>query len=122
MPFGLCNAPGTFQHLMTIVLQDLESFASPYLDDVVIFSPDAKTHEQHIQKVFDRLRSHNLKLKLKKCNFFQKETNYLGFIINENGIKPDPSKVEAIRTLPAHSVTSANWCRNNDRSSGKRTM
>ena len=101
MPFGLCNAPGTFQHLMTVALQGFEHFAAPYIDDIVIFSPTKETHLEHIQNVFDRLKQHNLKLKLKKCSFFLQETQYLGFIINETGIKPDPEKVTAIRTLPS---------------------
>ena len=51
--------------------------------------------------VFDRLRQHGLKMKLKKCSFFQQETEYLGFVINDKGVKPNPKKVEAIRTLPS---------------------
>ena len=50
--------------------------------------------------IFGKLRQHNLKLKLKKCSFLKIETNYLGFVISENGIKPDEMKVEAIRSLP----------------------
>ena len=50
--------------------------------------------------IFDRLRKHDWKLKLKKCNFLESETNYLGFIIGKGGIKPDPKKVEALRSLP----------------------
>jgi hypothetical protein len=50
-------------------------------------------------QVFDRLRQHNLKLKLKKCNFLQTETTYLCFVINSKGIQPDPKKIEAIKSL-----------------------
>ena len=101
MPFGLTNAPGVFQQLMATVLEGLEHFSTAYLDDIIIWSSSAEEHIRHIQQVFSRLRNHDLKLKLKKCSFFSTETNYLGFIINEHGIKPDPKKVEAIRTLPA---------------------
>ena len=102
MPFGLSNAPAVFQELMNIVLQGCEDFAMAYLDDVLIFSKDEKEHLQHIQIIFDRIRQHGLKLKLKKCAFFQEETGYLGFVINKDGtrVKPDPDKVKAIRTLP----------------------
>ena len=101
MPFGLCNAPGTFQHLMTIALQGFEHFAAPYIDDIVIFLiVDRGTLRSH-SAGFSRLQQHNLKLKLKKCSFFLKETQYLGFIINDQGVKPDPEKVKAINTLPA---------------------
>ena len=101
MPFGLSNAPAVFQELMNIVLQGQEDFSIAYLDDILIFSETAEEHLEHIQQVFDRLRKHGLKLKLKKCSFFQEQTEYLGFIINEQGVKPDPKKVDAIRQLPA---------------------
>lgn len=100
MPFGLCNAPAIFQNLMAVVLQGLEDFTTAYLDDVIIWSTDAEQHQQHLQQVFDRLRHHGLKLKLKKCSFYQNRTNYLGFIISEQGIQPDPEKVKIIKALP----------------------
>ncbi|CAG2254460.1 Retrovirus-related Pol polyprotein from transposon 17.6,Transposon Ty3-I Gag-Pol polyprotein,Transposon Ty3-G Gag-Pol polyprotein,Retrovirus-related Pol polyprotein from transposon 297 [Mytilus edulis] len=99
MPFGLQNSPAVFSQLMEIVLQDL-NFAISYIDDILIFSETLEEHFNHIQQVFDRLRQHNLKLKLKKCQFLQEETNYLGFKINIDGVKPDDAKVEAIKTLP----------------------
>ena len=100
MPFGLSNAPAVFQELMSVVLQGLGDFAIAYLDDILDFSPTLEDHLQHLDTIFDRLRKHDLKLKLKKCNFLESETNYLGFIIGKDGIKPDPKKVEAIRSLP----------------------
>ena len=100
MPFGLCCAPAIFQELMSIVLQGLGHFATAYLDDILIYSETLEQHMLHLETVFERLRQHGLKLKLKKCSFLQLETQYLGFIINGNGISPDPKKVEAIRSLP----------------------
>ena len=99
MPFGLKNAPAIFSELMNIVLDGLDKFAIAYLDDILIYSRSLEEHLKHIKIVFERLRKHGLKLKLKKCHFMQRETKYLGFIINENGVKPDPAKVEAIRSL-----------------------
>ena len=99
MPFGLSYAPAIFQELMAIVLQGLP-FATAYLDDILIFSETLEDHLSHLETVFDRLRQHGLKLKLKKCSFLQLETHYLGFIINVKGISPDPAKVEAIQSLP----------------------
>ena len=99
MPFGLSNAPAIFQELMAIVLQGLSQFATAYLDEVLIFSETLEKDLSHLKAVFDRLRQHGLKLKLKKCSFLQLETHYLGFVINCRGISPDPSKVEAIRSL-----------------------
>ena len=90
MPFGLSNAPAVFQELMNIVLQGCEDFAMAYLDDVLIFSRTPEEHLQHIQYIFERIRKHGLKLKLKKCAFFQEETEYLGFVICKDGVQPDP--------------------------------
>ena len=100
MPFGLSNAPSIFQELMSVVLQECSEFATAYLDDILIFSLTFEEHLTHLNIIFQKLRQHKLKLKLKKCSFLQTETNYLGFVIDEQGIKPDQKKVEAIRSLP----------------------
>lgn len=105
MPFGLINAPSVFSQLMATVLQGLGHFAVAYLDDILIFSQDAQTHKQNILTVLQRLADHNLKLKLSKCFFFQSETKYLGFVINDKGIKPDPDKVQVIRSMQEPSST-----------------
>ena len=99
MPFGLVNAPGVFQKLMSVVLQDLGKFAMAYLDDIITFSPSMEENIKHIQLVFDRLRQHQLKLKISKCKFMQEETQYLGFIINRQGIMTDPDKVQVIKNI-----------------------
>ena len=84
-----------------MVLNGCHAFAIACLDDILIFSTSFEEHLIHLNTIFDRRRHHGLKLKLKKCIFLQTETNYLGFVIDENGIKPDQKKVEAIRALPA---------------------
>ena len=105
MPFGLTNAPAIFQELMNRVLEGLSDFTTAYLDDILIYSKTLEKHLEHIQLVFDRLRKHSLRLKLKKCSFLKKETNYLGFVINERGIQPEQKKVDVIRSLsPPSSV------------------
>ena len=101
MPFGLSNAPAVFQELMSVVLQGCDNFATAYLDDILIFSATLEEHLEHLSIIFDKLRQHKLKLKLKKCGFLKLETNYLGFVISEDGIQPDQKKIEAIRGLPA---------------------
>ena len=85
---------------MSIVLHNCESFALAYLDDIIIFSSNLEDHEKHIQQVFDCVRQHNLKLKLPKCEFLQKQTQYLGFIISEDGIMANPGKVKVIKEMP----------------------
>ena len=84
MPFGLTNAPGVFQSLMSIVLRDMNHFSLAYLDDVIIFSPTFEEHLNHISMVFDHLKENNLKMKISKCKFAQKQTQYLGFIVDGN--------------------------------------
>lgn len=101
MPFGLCNAPSTFQRLMDLVLNGfLWNFCTVYLDDIVIFSPSFDEHLVHIQKVFERLRQAGLTLKGSKCEFGRKEVPYLGHIISADGVKPDPKKIDAIVQWP----------------------
>jgi hypothetical protein len=75
MPFGLSNAPVVFQELVNIVLQGQDDVSIAYLDDTLIFSETAEDHLEHIQQIFDRLRQHALKLKLKKCRIFFSRTN-----------------------------------------------
>ena len=100
MPFGLTNAPAVFQELMSIVLNGCNAFAIAYLDDILIFSETFEEHMLHLNTIFERLYEHGLKLKLKKCSFLQHQVNNLGFVIDQDGIKPDQKKVEAIRALP----------------------
>ena len=80
VPFGLAQAPAYFQELMTGILKDF-SFAVAYLDDIIIFSKTLQEHLSHIRKVFEKLRSAKLSMKMSKCNFFSKEIQYLGHIL-----------------------------------------
>ena len=100
MPFGLANAPVVFSQLMSIVLDGIETFAMAYLDDIMVFSRSPEEHFEHLQRVFDRIKRHGLKLKQSKCQFLREETKYLGFVINKDGIKTDVDKVEVIRAMP----------------------
>ncbi|XP_041967264.1 uncharacterized protein K02A2.6-like [Alosa sapidissima] len=97
MPFGLCNAPSTFQRLMERIFGD-QSFQSLllYLDDIVIFSSSFHQHVQRLQLVLSRLKEHNLKLKLSKCNFFKEEVQYLGHVISASGVATDPGKIQTV--------------------------
>lgn len=97
MPFGLCNAPGTFQRLMERIFGDHSFHALLlYLDDVVIFSTTFQQHLERLEMVLQRLEQHNLKLKLKKCKFFQSEVSYLGHVISASGVATDPEKIRAV--------------------------
>ncbi|GBN71776.1 Retrovirus-related Pol polyprotein from transposon 297, partial [Araneus ventricosus] len=97
MPFGLCNAPATFERLMETVLRGLTSEAClVYLDDIIIVGRTFQEHLNNIRKVFQRLQKANLKLSPKKCRFFRKEVSYLGHIISADGVKTDPEKTKAV--------------------------
>ena len=100
-PFGLSNAPGTFQRLMNELFKaELHIYVLIFLDDILIYSPTLEEHADHIGRVMLTLRATNLKLKLKKCKFFQPQVEYLGHIIDQNGSRPDNKKVEAVQTWP----------------------
>ena len=87
---------------MTKVLDPyLYDFVMVYLDDIIIFSQTMNKYLQHMRKVLEALRQVGLKLKLEKCEFAKKQLKYLGFIVGEFGIKPDPEKVRAIVDQPA---------------------
>ena len=101
MPFGLANAPATYQRLMEDCFSGLNlDVCFIYLDDVIIFS---KTYEEHLmilEKVFDRMRKEGLKLSPSKCQFFKRRVKYIGHMVSESGVEPDPDKVEKVKTWP----------------------
>ena len=99
MPFGLNNAPATFQRLMEAVL--LWKICRTYLDDEVIFSKTFEDHLQHIATVSDGFRQANIKLKPSKCYLAHSEGKYLRHIVSAEGIRPDPDKIEAVKDFPA---------------------
>lgn len=105
MPFGLCNAPATFQRLMQQCLsgQVAESLLV-YLDDIIIYSPDFPSHLQHLDKVFQRLWRHGLKLRLDKCKLLQREVKFLGHVVDQRGVRPDPDKISAVQDWPSPST------------------
>ena len=101
-PFGLTNAPTTFQRLINKVIgPELEPHAFAYLDDVVIVSETFEDHLKFLKEVLDRLVAAGLSVDPEKCLIFRSETKYLGFPINNEGVKVDPSKLAPILDLPA---------------------
>jgi len=101
MPFGLCNAPGTFQHFVNDTFSDyLDDFLAAYLDDLLIYSRTLKEHKRHVRLVLKRLQAAGLHIKPEKCQFHVTEVSFLGFLISEKGVRMDPAKVSAIMTWP----------------------
>ena len=98
MPFGLINAPATFQRLMDTVLMGLTpEFAMVYVDDIIIYTRgDFGEHVAHIERILKALGSAGLQLSLAKCQFAMSRLAYLGHIVSGKGIETDPKKVESI--------------------------
>jgi hypothetical protein len=97
MPFGLCNAPATFQSIMnTILKQENWKFAIPYLDDIIIFSNSLEEHKEHLSIILGKLKAAGITLNNQKSALFQREIPFLGSIISSGIIKPDPEKIKAI--------------------------
>ena len=107
MPFGLCNAPSTFERAMELLMKGLQwRTLILYLDDIVVMGSTFDEHVTRLDEVLDRLGNAGLKLKPSKCHLFKSEVSYLGHVVNEFGIKPDPEKVERIHSWPTPTTVS----------------
>ena len=101
LPFGLCNAPATFQRLMERVLRGLQwKEALLYLDDIIVHGDTFEAALTNLCQVMERLRKADLKLKPKKCDLFQRQVSFLGHIVSGKGILADPAKIDKIKAWP----------------------
>lgn len=102
MFFGLCNSPATFQRMMNTLFADMlaEGWLVIYMDDILIFSQDKKTHQERTRRVLERLREHDLYLKPEKCLFDVTEVEFLGMIIRPGQFAMDPVKLQGIADWP----------------------
>jgi hypothetical protein len=101
MPFGLCNAPATFQRLMEKVLSGLQwEIAVLYIDDVIVFANSFEEQLERLGLVLGRLRNAGLKLKPEKCELFRKRVEFLGHIVSAKGVEVDHRKISKILEWP----------------------
>jgi len=101
MPFGLCNAPATFERLIETVMAGLHwKICLIYLDDIIVVGKTFEDMINNLDKVLGRLAEYSLKLKPRKCQLFRAEVEYLGHLISKDGIKTDPKKTECIQNWP----------------------
>ena len=99
MPFGLSDAPGSFQRLMDSILRGLP-FVLTYIDDILIHSATEELHKEHLQQVLARLQDAGLTLRSKKCHIGVLQVYYLGNVFSEAGMQPESGKIQAVREWP----------------------
>lgn len=101
LPMGLKISPSAFSRAMTIAMSGLNYEACfVYLDDLIVFGKNLLDHNKNLVQVLQRMRKVNLKLNPTKCNFLRKEILYLGHVISEAGVLPDPEKTQAVKNFP----------------------
>ena len=100
MPFGLCKEPAAFQRWINEVLMEyIDMCCIVYLDDVLIYSKTLQDNRLDVSNILEAIQKSGMKVKPSKCEFHQKETEYLGFIFSEDGVKADLVKTQAIWDL-----------------------
>lgn len=101
MPFGLSNAPATFQGTMNTIFSGLlRKCVLILFDDILVYNPSLEAHVDHLRQVFKILKSHTFYVKKSKCAFFTTRIEYLGHFITPTGVTTDPIKVQAVRAWP----------------------
>src|ERR1700712_5944902 len=97
MPFGLCNAPAAFQRLNNkVLIEHIDICCIVCLDDVLVYSNTLQQHKKDVSTILEAIRQSGRKVKPSKCEFHQEETEYLGFIVNQDGVKTDPAKTQTV--------------------------
>ncbi|KAI2645539.1 Transposon Tf2-9 polyprotein [Labeo rohita] len=101
MPYGLVNAPSVFQNFIHEVLREfLHKFVVVYIDDILIYSRSTREHHHHVAEVLQKLRNRHLYLKAEKCSFHLPSVQFLGYIIDQQGVRMDERKVSAVVSWP----------------------
>ncbi|XP_075141564.1 uncharacterized protein LOC142217269 [Leptodactylus fuscus] len=100
LPFGMKNAPATFQRMVNSLLSGCEGFATAYLDDIAVFSPTWEEHLQHLAQVLGRIHQAGLTIKPEKCQLGMREVQYLGHRVGGGALRPEPEKLDVITSWP----------------------
>ncbi|GKF91997.1 putative reverse transcriptase domain-containing protein, partial [Tanacetum coccineum] len=112
MPFGLTNASAVFMDLMNRVCKRyLDKFVIVFIDDILIYSKSKQGHEEHLKLILELLRKEELYAKFSKCEFWIPKVQFLGHVIDNEGIHVDPAKIESVKdwASPKTPVTSENF-------------
>ena len=99
LPFGITSAPEIFQRKMLETLEGLEG-VEVFMDDILVYGTSMEQHDARLERVLQRVESAGLKLNKEKCSLRQSQLRFLGHLIDQSGVRPDPDKVEAISKLP----------------------
>jgi len=101
MSFGLTNAPAAFMDMMNRVFKPfLDMYVIVFIDDILIYSRDAREHANHLRAVLQTLREHQLYAKFSKCEFWMNSVAFLGHVVSSEGIRVDSQKIEAVKSWP----------------------
>lgn len=99
LPFGVKTAPGLFQRIMDQMVTGLKgTFA--YLDDIVVTGSTVQEHDANLMALLERIKDYGFRIRPEKCSFGRSSIKYLGFIVDKNGRRPDPSKIDVIKSMP----------------------
>nr|GFD04911.1 putative reverse transcriptase domain-containing protein [Tanacetum cinerariifolium] len=103
MPFGLTNAHAVFMDLMYWVCKPyLDKFVIIFIDDILIYSKDEKKHKAHLKTILELLKKEELYAKFSKCEFWIPKVQFLGHVIDSQGIHVDPAKIESVKDWASH--------------------
>ena len=98
MPFGIKSAPEVFQNIMSQMVEDIEG-AESIIDDILVWGATVEEHDMRVKRVLQKAKQYNLKLSRSKCEIRRSELKYVGHLLTQDGVKPDPEKVRAVQSM-----------------------